>query len=120
MAACDVRLRDDLCGDAAGRCAAACFAAERCESLQSYVFDDAAPAPSLSRCLSGCPGSYACKDGTKIDMGWVCDGEKDCPSGDDEQGCTYFECDDGQLVRQGAQCDGYPHCVDESDEATCP
>jgi hypothetical protein len=33
-------------------------------------------------------GTYTCQDGTTIiPEEWVCDGEPDCPDGDDEQGC---------------------------------
>ena len=35
-----------------------------------------------------CLWEYACDDGSCIDNSWVCNGEDDCPGGEDEENCT--------------------------------
>ncbi|XP_033978973.1 low-density lipoprotein receptor-related protein 1B-like [Trematomus bernacchii] len=58
----------------------------------------------------------------------LCDGKKDCPDGDDEDGCVTtcpskgdFKCKDSRsCVPRVLVCDGRSHCRDGSDEVNCP
>ncbi|KAM8828744.1 uncharacterized protein AB9W97_004546 [Spinachia spinachia] len=57
----------------------------------------------------------------------LCDGNKDCPEGDDEDLCVAtcpegdFKCKDGRRCISGTLvCDGRPQCRDGSDEVDCP
>ncbi|XP_027134468.1 low-density lipoprotein receptor-related protein 2 isoform X7 [Larimichthys crocea] len=58
----------------------------------------------------------------------LCDGEKDCPDGDDEDFCVTtcpskddFKCKDRRSCISGnLVCDGRSHCRDGSDEVDCP
>ncbi|XP_062414865.1 low-density lipoprotein receptor-related protein 2-like isoform X2 [Pungitius pungitius] len=57
----------------------------------------------------------------------LCDGNKDCPEGDDENLCVAtcpsedFKCKDGRrCVSRTLVCDGHPQCPDGSDEDGCP
>ncbi|XP_009571867.1 PREDICTED: low-density lipoprotein receptor-related protein 2-like, partial [Fulmarus glacialis] len=57
----------------------------------------------------------------------MCDGEKDCADGSDEDGCAQlcdtpgaFRCASGTTcVRARERCDGVPQCPDASDETGC-
>ena len=93
-----------------------------------------------------CPhGYFVCKDQTCIVETSRCDGQQDCPEGDDEIGCSeicthphpsakctqctiaegchctalYFQCSAGGCVSATAVCDGVTSCADGSDEALC-
>ncbi|XP_010214140.1 PREDICTED: putative vitellogenin receptor [Tinamus guttatus] len=82
------------------------------------------PVPRLS-----CPRTHVlCRDGTEcVAQEYVCDGEKDCVDGSDEDGCAQlcdtpgsFRCSNGAMcVRPEERCDGLPQCPDASDEAGC-
>ncbi|KAF3848859.1 hypothetical protein F7725_015356 [Dissostichus mawsoni] len=58
----------------------------------------------------------------------LCDGKKDCPDGDDEDGCVTtcpskgdFKCKDSRsCVPRVLVCDGRSHCRDGSDEVNLP
>ena len=66
---------------------------------------------------------FACEDGTCILEHNVCDGMKDCASGEDEEECSctddHFVCADGTCMSPSKYCDGIKDCMDESDEKNC-
>ncbi|PKU45899.1 hypothetical protein llap_3781 [Limosa lapponica baueri] len=76
-----------------------------------------------------CPRTHVpCRDGTEcVAQEYMCDGEKDCADGSDEDGCAQlcdtpgaFHCASGATcVGAGERCDGVPQCPDASDETGC-
>ncbi|XP_055344111.1 very low-density lipoprotein receptor-like [Paramacrobiotus metropolitanus] len=99
-------------------------AASAYTSLLSRMFS-----PNPSECP---PGDVRCNDGRCIMKGWVCDGQKDCKDGSDEQDCPRPTCTphqhacDGSCIRLEWRCNGRKDCVDGTDEIptncalTCP
>ncbi|XP_049434253.1 very low-density lipoprotein receptor isoform X1 [Epinephelus fuscoguttatus] len=87
------------------------------------------PAPSASSSTPvKCPlGSKPCKDNKECVLyNHVCDGEKDCADGSDEEECLsacetdQFQCAHGKkCIEQSQVCDGVPQCQDRSDELGC-
>ncbi|KAK3084412.1 hypothetical protein FSP39_013139 [Pinctada imbricata] len=69
-------------------------------------------------------GQSTCAAGQCIQSEWMCDGEIDCPGGDDEVNCgqcpnDQFRCMNGQCVPIIFKCDGKTDCSDGSDEKQC-
>ncbi|XP_065693645.2 uncharacterized protein [Patagioenas fasciata] len=88
------------------------------------------PAHPLTPVLHlSCPRTHVpCRDGTEcVAQEYVCDGEKDCVDGSDEDGCAQlcdtpgaFHCASiAVCVGAGERCDGVPQCPDASDETGC-
>lgn len=55
-----------------------------------------------------------------------CDGNKDCPKGEDEEDCEFdvckqdqFRCGNGQCISEAKKCDFNFDCADRSDEMSC-
>ncbi|NXJ85945.1 VLDLR protein, partial [Trogon melanurus] len=83
------------------------------------------PVPRLS-----CPRTHVpCRDGTEcVAQEYMCDGEKDCADGSDEDGCAQlcdtpgrsgssYPCGLGGCLNASLVCDGRQDCTDGSDEA---
>ncbi len=95
-----------------------------------FKFQNLQGCPDASRISSPClQAEYQCSDRiTCIHRSWVCDGEKDCPGGDDElmpncQNITcradQFQCKDKSCIPGHFHCSGKAECPDGSDEFNC-
>ncbi|XP_053609707.1 uncharacterized protein LOC128674813 isoform X2 [Plodia interpunctella] len=69
---------------------------------------------------------FPCADGSCMPRDWICDGNQDCPSGEDERQCalcalTEYKCRTGGCILKRWLCDGYVDCAGGEDEAdeTC-
>ncbi|XP_031950382.1 low-density lipoprotein receptor-like isoform X1 [Corvus moneduloides] len=73
------------------------------------------------------PDQLPCGDGSCLSRTFACDGERDCPDGEDELGCGpapspppcdpfYFRCRDGSCIPLLWRCDGERDCRDGGDE----
>lgn len=72
---------------------------------------------------------YMCKDRfTCVQKTWLCDGEPECPAGDDEdpERCAdincrpdHFRCKNHDCIPGYLQCSGTAECSDGSDEVDC-
>uniref|UniRef100_A0A1B0DC49 Uncharacterized protein n=1 Tax=Phlebotomus papatasi TaxID=29031 RepID=A0A1B0DC49_PHLPP len=94
--------------------------------LENRIFN----CENLVRVVSPCTSAeFQCKDRiTCIHRSWVCDGEKDCPGGDDEMAPTclnvtcradQFQCKDRTCIAGALECSGKAECADGSDEVNC-
>ena len=117
---CDWTLRDDVCEDERGRCAADCFARAGCSELAQYFEGQGTTRGTLEICVAKCWPRFRCADDRhEIDADWQCDGDNDCVDGSDERGCRYFTCANGALINDEDMCDEWSHCSDGSDEDQC-
>ena len=83
----------------------------------------------LKNCADfSCPAKYKCPGSYCIPTRRVCDGEKDCPEGQNEHGCMdkplscpgFYRCRGGVCIHPHEVCDGYTDCeADGDDEALC-
>lgn len=106
-------------------CVRPCTDAASCEDFRAQACDDVSNA--LGLCIDRClleVRTIECGDGTSIAVSAVCDGERDCANGFDEQSCnetvSTFDCGNGERVASAEQCDGTEDCSNGRDEAGCP
>ena len=89
------------------------------------IFRSDEPGTCTSR---ACPDNhFRCRSGRCIPLTWKCDGDRDCPTGEDEpDSCTnpdihsceptYFKCDNSKCIPGRWRCDYDNDCGDNSDE----
>ncbi|KAJ8369772.1 hypothetical protein SKAU_G00098000 [Synaphobranchus kaupii] len=73
-------------------------------------------------------GQATCQNGECIPRDYLCDGERDCTDGSDENKCgtpspcepNEFKCQNGRCALKLWRCDGDNDCGDNSDESYCP
>jgi len=112
-------LNNDL--DEEENCYIQCITEASCNELADLWCGGPLANSLHQRCADRCdPADYECANGSTIRRSWQCDGDADCPSGSDEQGCPTFTCSNGATIRASWQCDGDNDCSDGSDEQNCP
>ncbi|KAK1797543.1 hypothetical protein P4O66_000836 [Electrophorus voltai] len=72
---------------------------------------------------------FQCHNNLCISAKWLCDGQEDCKTGEDEVNClgtvlpscalNEYVCAGGGCVSASLRCDGHDNCLDSSDEMDC-
>ncbi|XP_039271686.2 uncharacterized protein LOC120346100 [Styela clava] len=102
--------------------------AKRCDGIltcrQSMVeecVNECSERPEFCSGLSWA-NDYDCKTGETIHASKICNGIKDCPNGEEENGCKRrFYCESGSTIHiaNATVCNGQKDCDDSSDEIDC-
>ena len=73
--------------------------------------------------LMSCPGMFRCRGTYCIYMSAVCDGQTDCPYGEDEEACTHLSCPgflkcrgESRCISPQQICDGHVDCKSSFDD----
>ncbi|CAG2058785.1 unnamed protein product [Timema podura] len=87
-------------------------------TARSFPIQDKCRADDKVRCADG--SIYICRV-------HICDGNPDCPQGDDEKDCPLDECATGEFmcdltrcIPASKRCDSQQDCTDGTDEQECP
>jgi hypothetical protein len=87
------RFHDDLaCGIDNVRGLAACLRTSGCDVIDVSTCGGQLPdcrdlPDEVQQEFDACSPEFECENGETIEQSWVCDGEADCPSGEDENDC---------------------------------
>lgn len=106
-------------------CSLTCLARASCTQMEAWYCSDTINlfAGCLGECQIAAPQpEFDCTDGLKVPAIWQCDGEADCPGGQDELGCgaeAFVDCGDGSSVPVSWRCDGGSDCPGGQDELDC-
>lgn len=86
------------------------------------------PSSKCNSLNTGCHNdTFQCRSGQCISWYFVCDKNKNCDDGSDEEDCAVdggcpkeaFQCNDGTCLSRASVCNGRWECPDGSDEARC-